>query len=457
MKLKHLLFILLTLAGPIFTGTEIYAQDEEEPTDDLGNVSDAFQEQFFEGLKQKGIENYELALAALRKAEMAAKDDPVNTAVVQFEMGKNYAKLKQYEDAEQMFNQVMTSQGERLDVLEALYDVYYEEQDYTAAIPLVEKLIRFDGDYREDLANLYSLTSQYEKALSLLDELDEDWGESAVRNALRRQIYKATGDTEGAITNLEKNIDKNPKKEQDYLNLIFLYSEQGDTEKAFETAKELLQNQPDSKLVHLALYKFYLDEGDIENALNSMNFVFSSSEIEKESKYRVLSDFIGFATENPEYESQLEGVVEEFSEENSGEVYEQLGGYFLTKGEKAKALRFYERGMIKDPDNYSLVKNTLLLQIEFSKFEDVARSSEEALEIFPAQPLLYLMNGVANIQVGQLEKAIESLETGIDYLLDDAKMEKDFYEQLSIAFDKKGDASKAANYAKRASEINIAN
>ena len=457
MNLKYIFFVLLIAGGSLLGGMETYAQEEDVPTDDLGDVSDAFQEHFFEGLKQKGIDNYELALTALRKAEMAANSDPVNIAVVQFEMGKNYAKLKQYEDAEQMFNQVLTSQGERLDVLEALYDVYYEEQDYSAAIPLVEKLIKFDGDYREDLANLYSLTSQYEKALSLLDELDDDWGESTVRNALRRQIYKATGDTEGAISNLEENIDKNPKKEQDYLNLIFLYSEQGDSEKAFETAKELLRNQPDSKLVHLALYKFYLDNGDIENALNSMNVVFSASEVDKESKYRVLSDFINFATENPEYEEQLEAVVQEFSEENSGQVYEQLGGYFVAKGEKEKALQFYEKGMAKDPDNFSLVKNTLLLQIEFSKYEEVARSSEEALEIFPAQPLLYLMNGVANIQVGEFENAIESLETGIDYLFDDPKMEKDFYEQLSIAFANMGDDGKSADYAKRASEIIIAN
>ena len=55
---------------------------EEQPTDDLGNVTDAFQENFFEALKQKGIENYELALDALRKAEKAAKGDPKLEAVV---------------------------------------------------------------------------------------------------------------------------------------------------------------------------------------------------------------------------------------------------------------------------------------------------------------------------------------------------------------------------------------
>ncbi len=450
-------YLLLVLVVVFRISGGMFAQEEEPPTDDLGNVSDAFQENFFEGLKQKGIENYELALTALRKAEMAAKGDKENIAVVRFEMGKNYAYLKQFEDAERMYNQVLESMGERLDVLEALYDVYYQQQNYNAAIPLVEKLTKYDTDYKEDLANLYHLTGQYDKALEILDELDEDWGESVLRNALRRQIYKVTGNTEGAITNLEDKIDKNPKKEQDYLNLIFLYSEQGDTKKAYETAQELLKNQPDSELVHLALYKFYLDDGEMEKALHSMEVVFSSNEIDKDSKYRVLGDFIGFANQNPGYENRLEAIVGSFSEENSGQVYEQLGLYYLAKEQKDKALQFYEKGMAIDQDNYSLVKNTLLLQIEFKKYSEAARASTEALEIFPAQPLLYLVNGVANIELEKLDIAIESMETGIDYLIDDLKMEKDFYEQLSIAYLKKGNEAKAASFAKKASEINIAN
>jgi len=455
MKKHSYLLLVLVVLFQISGG--MFAQEEEPPTDDLGNVSDAFQENFFEGLKQKGIENYELALTALRKAEMAAKGDKENIAVVRFEMGKNYAYLKQFEDAERMYNQVLESMGERLDVLEALYDVYYQQQNYNAAIPLVEKLTKYDTDYKEDLANLYHLTEQYDKALEILDELDEDWGESVLRNALRRQIYKVTGNTEGAITNLEDKIDKNPKKEQDYLNLIFLYSEQGDTKKAYETAQELLKNQPDSELVHLALYKFYLDDGEVEKAVHSMEVVFSSNEIDKDSKYRVLGDFIGFANQNPGYENRLEAIVGSFSEENSGQVYEQLGLYYLAKEQKDKALQFYEKGMAIDQDNYSLVKNTLLLQIEFKKYSEAARASTEALEIFPAQPLLYLVNGVANIELEKLDIAIESMETGIDYLIDDLKMEKDFYEQLSIAYLKKGNEAKAASFAKKASEINIAN
>ena len=438
--------------GILFLGTT-YGQEIEIPTDDLGNVSDAFQENFFEALKQKGIENYELALTALDKAERAANKDPKTEAVIYFEKGKNLTRLKRYEEAESNFQKVLEREGDRMDVMEALYDLYYVKRDYEAAIPLVKRLIQQDEDYKEDLANLYSRTEQYDKALELLDELDVIWGISDYRDALRTNIYKRTGNASEEIEKIEDRIDTNPKKEKDYLNLIFLYSEQGDPKKAFETAKTLLRNQPKSELVHLALYKFYLDEGNSMDAINSMKVVFKSNKIDQESKYKVLNDFLQFVNSNPHYEGNLEEIVDLFSSENSGKAYGQLGNYYAAKGMKSQALLFYEKGVAADGDNYNLLKNTLLLQIDFKKYEDALQLSDRALEIFPAQPLLYLLNGVSNIGMEKSDAAIESLETGVDYLLEDPNMERDFYKQLNLAYLQKGNNKKAEFYAKKAAAL----
>jgi len=408
-------------------------------------------------LKQKGIENYELALVALEKAEKAAKKDPKQEAVVYFEMGKNLTQLKQYDKAEENFKKVIKTEGDRLDVLEALYDLYYLEKDYEAAIALVKKLVSFDDDYKEDLANLYVRTKQYDAAIEVLDELDELWGESDYRDALRTQIYRETGNTKGQIEKLENKIDASTKNEKDYLGLIFLYSEQGNTDKAFETAQELLQAHPKSELVHLALYKFYLEANETQKAIASMKTVFASSQVDSDSKYQVLSDFMRFVKEHPSHESDLDDVVLLFSTESNSKVYEQLGDYYVAKGLKEEALKFYEKGVSRDMDNYSLLKNTLLLQIDFEKYDAASQLSVNAVEIFPAQPLLYLINGVANLGLANIDAAIESLETGVDYLFDDLKMEKDFYEQLANAYHQKGNTKKAEMYTKKASEIKLPN
>ena len=440
-----------------FTNAQVEEPKPDEPTDDLGNVSDAFQEHFFEALKQKAIENYELAIDALHKAKDAASGNVENIAVVNFEMGKNLVQLKRYDEAKSHYNAVLSQYPDKLDVLEAMYDLHYLERDYSAAITIVKELIMFDSDYKEDLANLYSRTEQYEEAIKILDELDDEFGESDYRNGLRAQIYKKTGNTGAAIENLEEKINRNAKSEKDYLNLIFLYSEQGDSKKAFETAQELLRNKPDSKLVHLALYKFYLDDGNIEKAIESMKIALNTSDVEKENKYKVIGDFIGFVEQNPTYEKALEEIVLQFAGADNGRIYEDMGNYYLAKERKNEALKFYEKGVAGDPDNFSLLKNTLLLQVEFEKYDAATKLSEQALEIFPAQPLLYLVNGVANIELNNPDRAIDSLELGVDYLFDDPKMEKDFYEQLSRAYGIKGDDTKAKHYATRASNIKMPN
>jgi len=443
-------YLLLLFIGLLFYPMTSVAQEIEEPTDDLGNVSDSFQENFFEALKQKGIENYELAIEALKKAEAAAKGDSKAKAVVYFEMGKNQKHLKLYDAAEENFKKVMETEGDRMDVMEALYDLYYQEKDYDAAIPLVLKLIEIDTDYKEDLANLYSRTKQFDKALEVLDELDTILGESNYRDALRSQIYRQTGNASGQIEVLEDKIVKNPKKEQDYLNLIYLYSEEGNTTRAYQTARELLQNNPQSELVHLALYKFYLDDGKIDEAIRSMKRVFGSQQIDKPEKFKVLGDFIRFVDSNPTYEKELSSVITLFSGGNDSQVFEKLGTYYVGIGKKKEALNLYEKGIVLDPDNFSLLKNTLLLQIDFEKFEEAAKLSAEGMEVFPAQSLIYLLNGVANNGLQKTDLAIESLEAGIDYLFDNVQMERDFYNQLAIAYTLKGNMEKANLYTDKA-------
>ena len=171
----------------------------------------------------------------------------------------------------------------------------------------------------------------------------------------------------------------------------------------------------------------------------------------------MLGDFLQFVDTNPQYENELNKMVTVFSEENNGQVFQKLGDYYLSKNNKETALKFYEKGIAGDADNFSLLKNTILLQLDFNKNEEAKTLSEDSLEIFPAQPLLYLLNGIANNNLQDFKAATAILEAGVDYLIDDTQMEKDFYEQLSTGYAGQGNVKKASNYAKKAAGIQISN
>ena len=418
--------------------------------DDLGNVNNEFQELFFEALKQKGIENYEKAIDALEKCL------ELNTekAVVYFELGRNYRELEKFDQSIENLKKAHELAPKEENILVYLFQTYGMTEDYEGAIATVKQLIPIDETYKEDLANLYFLNEDYDKALNLLDELDTKLGVSSYRNSLRRQVYARTNNTGAQIDNLQQSISANPDVEQNYLNLIYIYSEQGEDEEAFRVAQELLETNPGSTLAHLALYKFYLNKGDTKAALASMKIVFKSEEIDAESKFKVLNDFLNFVQSNPDYEDELIEVAGQLTEwENAPKLYEQLGEYYMKKENREDALRFFELGLNEDPGNFGLTKNTLILQLEFQKYEAAKDLSEEALESFPSQPLFYLFHAVALNNLKDFQAAEESLMDGIDYLIDNKQMEYDFYSQLAISYNGMNNADKAEEYRRKAENL----
>ncbi len=424
---------------------------QEVNEDSLGTVTDAFQENFFEALKQKGIENYEKAILALQVCEKIEPENPV----VHFELGKNYKLLKNHEAAVQSLQKANRLKPDQEWILVDLMDAHFLAGNLEPAILIAKKLIPFNSKYYNNLADLYFKSQQYEELLTLLDQLDAEIGINEFRLSLRQQIYTLTDNTSAQVEVLKEAIKANPENEMNYLNLVFVYSEQDMEQEAFKAAEEMREQFPTSKVVHLALYKFYLDANNTEGALDSMKLVLEAEEIDPESKFKVLNDFLNFVTENPQYEEELKEVTAIFSEaENSPGVYQKLGEYFLVKGQKEQALNFFEMAIDQDIDNFELLNNTLLLQLDLLKIDEAAVLSERALEIFPAQPFLYLARGVA-LNIKKDYKGAEQILTfGLDYVLDNPKLEAEFFEQLSTAYSGLGNVAKAAEYKGRAEELN---
>ncbi|ARV09649.1 hypothetical protein BTO05_08340 [Winogradskyella sp. PC-19] len=449
MNFKSKIFSLLTvlLLVPIFT----LAQNKlgDEPEDDLGNVTDDYQENFFEALKQKGIENYERAIVALEKCLDIDDTKPV----IYFELGKNHNALNNFGAAEQALKKAISMQPDNEWFLDELYDVYYKQDDFDNAIKTVKQLVKYHPDYKMDLATIYIQKEKYNQALKVLDELDQTLGTNEVRDQMRNTIYSKTGDAGDRIDNLKERIVADPNNENNHLQLIYRYSQTGKTKKAFDAAKELLEIKPESKLVHLALYKFYLDDNEIEKAVSSMKLILNTPEIDDKVKSKVLQDFVDFVEKNPEYQKDLIEATDNVDTEKDAESLSNLGTYYLKTGDKQKALKNYKEALKQNPSDFKLLRDVILLHIELKQFNEALKQSENALELYPAQPILYLLNGVSNININEPKKAIDSLEMGLDFLVENPVMERDFYTQLSEAYKLTNNNTKSKAFAKKAQAI----
>ncbi|MFN9115185.1 MAG: tetratricopeptide repeat protein, partial [Bacteroidota bacterium] len=123
---------------------------QTEP-DDIALTNDEFQNAFYESLLQKGIENYDKAIISLEKCK---KMQP-NNDVVFFEMGKNYLSQKKYKDAYDSFEKATEINSKNMWYWVGMYDVCYETKDFAQAIVIVNKLVEFKKEYKEELVSLY--------------------------------------------------------------------------------------------------------------------------------------------------------------------------------------------------------------------------------------------------------------------------------------------------------------
>ncbi len=442
--------LLNLLVGLVLIPSMLCAQVDfnKTPNDDLGNNENKFQEYFFEAIKQKGIENYEKAIEYVQKCIQINLEE----ASLYFELGKNHNKLGNYVLAANALKKALELKPGNLWILDELYFVYIQQKDYNSAVNTIKELVKYQPKYKEDLANIYVQIKDYDSALSILDELDKKFGITSEREQLRNSIYKITGQQDVLIDNLENQKTINPEDEANYLKLIYRYSENNQPEKAFETAQELLKINPTSQLVHLALYKFYIQKNQLDLAVESMKIVINGTKIDATSKSKVLNDFVRFVAQNPKYEDDLIEATSVISDSSSAI---DLGNYYFKKGNKQKALDYYLEAYQDNNQDFTLIKQIILIQIDLSDYNKALTLSDEAIEIYPAQPILYLLNGVALNGLNRFQEAVDTLEIGVDYLIEDTTMEKDFYIQLSEAFNGLNNLEKAKTFKDKANKLKI--
>ncbi|WP_350289461.1 hypothetical protein [uncultured Croceitalea sp.] len=267
-----------------------YAQEEKLQVEESSEVfleeyTDEFQENFFEALKQKGIQNYDRAINLL----LECKRLDANSVVIDHELAKAYLLDKKYISAQQFAIEALIAEPKNYWYLDTLVSILEKQSN---AIDAVKAKIPFNEvKLQENLALIYYKKRKYQEVLKILKEIsNSDFKEQltlkindSLNKPLEQPTVKSSGfvivDNEPTTKGLEMSIKNQLKLEQYRI-----------VEKTAKDAVEAYPLQPYFYYAYgLALHKNNKNSQAIEVLETSLDYLFDDISLANKV-YKTLAD-----------------------------------------------------------------------------------------------------------------------------------------------------------------------
>lgn len=183
-----------------------------------------FQDFFFTALSQKSIGNYSKSIENLESCNQILSD---NKAVF-FEFSKNYLALNKTLLAREYINRALQQEPNNIWMLKHLVEINTKDKNFADAIKIQQKVVLINKKERENLVRLYLQNRDYDNAILLMNQLDE---EKALSPKLRmfkqsleiRKSKQVKTEDVSNLSTLEEEFKKN--KSYEILEKIFKVAE----------------------------------------------------------------------------------------------------------------------------------------------------------------------------------------------------------------------------------------
>lgn len=401
-----------------------------EETDLSPEKQNEYEYLFIEGLKQSKLNNPKAAVALFSKC---LEIDP-NSAVAMYELANMHVANGDLTSASLLLEKAIGINPENKWYKLLLGSIYQKTKQFDKAASLFSQLYSANPDGMENLEYLYmnagmlSSAEKYDEAIAALDLLEKKLGFNEQIVMTRQQIYSAAGQKEKAVGEINKLIEFNPQDTRYYGLMADLYMDQGDSIKALEYYQKILDIEPENGFVHFSLAGYYQKIGDKEKAYEHIREGFKNKELDLQTKMQMYEMLSADPLQAGVTEKQLMELLGFLRALYPDEIAVKLK-YIevqLQKNEFEEA-RSGLRAIIKqDANNYPVWERILLLDNELQDITSLYDESRQAIEYFPDQPMLYIMNAVACLQQEKYQEVLDILEEGEIHLPDNHPLKVQF-------------------------------
>ena len=397
---------------------------ENEISEDEKNE---FEYTFIEGLKQKMIGNQQNAIAFFSKC---LQIDP-NSAAAMFELAKIHSSNGDQTSSSLLLEKAIEIDQDNKWYKVMLAQIYQQSKQYKKAADLYQKLSVLEPENLEYLylkAALLAQAEKYEAAIEAYNQLEKKVGINDQISVEKQQIFQASGKKKEAQAELQKLIDSNPAEPRYYGLMADYYLSVKDDENALKYYQKILEIDPDNGFVLFSLTSYYQKNNNKEKAWEYIKKGFENKTVEVETKIQYYL-LITSEPEKPFFTGeQLDELVNILVKTNSDDyrVYTVYAEYLISKGKLMEARDQLRKVLETQKDNYLIWERMILISNDLLDFNSIYTDAGKAIELFPNQPILYGLRAVACLQLEKYTEALDVLNEGDAYVLDNKPLKIQF-------------------------------
>ena len=300
--------------------------------------------------------------------------------------------------------------------------------------------------FLQKLAYLSVLVGDPKGGLKALDRLEQLRGFTPEIADQRHIIYVALGDNRKAAAEWHRLITAYPSTWTYRYRLAEFYTTIKDQNSARRVYEEILRTNPGDAVAKLALLQQGKGSSDAEY-LAALRPLFGDPKVLIDAKVQEVLPF--FAKLDAGTDAGLTqnllalGDLLEKTHPNEAKAWSLSGDLYYHASQPAAALERYRRCLQLGPKAFSVWENTLTILAEQKNYDELLRTAEKAMDMFPNQPKAYYFYALAATEKGPPDAALNQLEQANLMVGNNQNLRLDLLDQTGLAFIKKKDFAAA--------------
>lgn len=431
---KILLILSLLLVGSV-TG---FCQDTIQHS--AGFAKNA--ELFSKGIAEKYNENFDMAIGYFEEALKAFPEDHASMYELSVLYGIKGLQEKGFEMIKTAAELDSTNKWYKI----RLADFYKLNYDYESFVNIYDDLLEDEPnnlEYLEVYIDALLQLEKYEQMIEKLDVYEDNIGVSEYISMIKIETYNILGNKDKVIEELEKLIEAYPYETRYMSVLAEIYMQENRERDAYGIYLKIKELNPEDPYINTSLLEYYQKQGELDKAFEEFILVIKNKNLDYNTKSQIYEYWFEHKKENDKLVREAEIAGNAFIETHPDKElgYYVIGTVYYNKEDFVAARKYYLDAVDRDSSSFMAWYQLILSDMSLDDSESLYDHTMKVKRFYPEQPIFYLFNGIALMEMNKYNEAVVVFERGRS-LSADKKLTADFDTYIADACHELGDKEK---------------